>query len=470
MEQRISVQSAREPKYLPALVYAALCTSIVASTGVLLVPSIAHAFEVPVGTAQWMLTVNLLVGAVATPMMGRLSDGPHTKRLLLVAMVIILSGSLLSAVTTNFVLFLVGRAMQGVSYGIVSIAVVLVRRQYPEDKIVASISTLSITGAMGIGIGYPVTGMIAGTGDYRWAFWFAFAFVATAIVVVAVFVPNTRDNKAPRRKFDFVGALLLGLGLGILLLAISEGPKLGWFSSLVLGALVVSALILFVWACVEVRSDHPLVNLHVLKQRSVRLANGTGLVLGAALYMAIPVAALIAQAPLSTGWGLALPVFWAGFVSLPQSIGSFVANRAILVSPSHLRLPILLAVGVAIITCSAFFLLFWHNALWQLLLGLFLFGCGIGTSLSAMASLIAKSVAATELGSAVSFNQVIFTTGGSIGSAIAGSVLSVTTTADLLPSAVGIDLVLASAAGLGGALLVMLLVHNWHTRPRSDPE
>lgn len=470
MDHRIAAKSAREPKYLPALVYAALCTSIVASTGALLVPSIARAFNVPVGAAQWMLTVNLLVGAVATPIMGRLSDGPHTKRLILVAMSIILLGSLLAAVTTNFVLFLLGRAMQGVSYGIVPIAVALVRKRYPEDKIVASISVLAITGAMGIGIGYPVTGMIAGTGDYRWAFWFAFTFVATAIIVVAVFVPDTRDNKAPRRKFDFVGALLLGLGLGSLLLAISEGPRFGWFSSPIIGALALSALILAFWVHVELRIDNPLVNLRLLKQSAVRLANGAGLVLGSALYMAIPIAALIVQAPLSTGWGLALPVFWAGFVSLPQSIGSFVANRVFQVLPSRLRLAVLLTAGVAIITCSALLLLIWHDTLWQLLLGLFFFGCGIGISSSAMPSLIARNVAASELGSAISFNQVIFTTGGSIGSAIASSVLSTTTSADLLPSAAGIDLALANAAGLAGVLLFILLAHNWHTRAKSEPE
>ncbi len=66
-------------RLLPVLIYAALCTAIVSSLGMLLVPSISQEFDVSVSSAQWMLTVNLLVGAVVTPVMGRLSDGPHKK-------------------------------------------------------------------------------------------------------------------------------------------------------------------------------------------------------------------------------------------------------------------------------------------------------------------------------------------------------------------------------------------------------
>ena len=62
---------------VPALIYAALSTAIVSSLGMLLVPSISQEMGVPVSTAQWMLTLNLLAGAIATPVMGRLSDGPH---------------------------------------------------------------------------------------------------------------------------------------------------------------------------------------------------------------------------------------------------------------------------------------------------------------------------------------------------------------------------------------------------------
>ena len=138
---------------VPSLMYAALTTSVVSSLGMLLVPSISQAFEVSVSAAQWMLTVNLLVGAVATPVMGRLSDGPHKKGLLVVSLIVILIGSVIAALAPNFTIFLIGRALQGLTYGIVPVTISLARRYLPQEKVGKGISSLSVTVATGIGIG-----------------------------------------------------------------------------------------------------------------------------------------------------------------------------------------------------------------------------------------------------------------------------------------------------------------------------
>src|SRR3546814_19810118 len=69
--------------------------------------------------------------------MGRISDGPHKKRLLLVSLLLILLGSVLAAVATNFALFLVGRALQGLTYGIFSVTISMARR-YVEPATVQS--------------------------------------------------------------------------------------------------------------------------------------------------------------------------------------------------------------------------------------------------------------------------------------------------------------------------------------------
>lgn len=64
------------------------------------------------------------------------------------------------------------------------------------------------------------------------------------------------------------------------------------------------------WALLELRTDHPLINLRVLRDGDVLVANGTAAGLGAAMYIC-SVASLIAQSPDTTGYGIALPLFWA---------------------------------------------------------------------------------------------------------------------------------------------------------------
>ncbi|MGO2124268.1 MAG: MFS transporter, partial [Glutamicibacter arilaitensis] len=65
-----------------------------------------------------------------------------------------------------------------------------------------------------------------------------------------------------------------------------------------------------------------------------------------------------------------------------------------------------------------------HSALWEILLSMLVFGIGMGASYAAMPALIARSVAAQELGSSVSFNQVLRTVGSSFGTAISAAIIA----------------------------------------------
>lgn len=450
----------------PALIYAALTTAVVSSLGMLLVPTLAADFSVSVSDAQWMLTVNLLVGAVATPIMGRLSDGPYKKTLLLWSLLIILAGSIIAAVTTNFTVFLFGRALQGLTYGIVPVTIALARRYLPEQQVAPAISTLSVTVATGLGIGYPLTGILASTFGFRIAFGFAAVFIATATAVVWFLVPAGPDEKARRSRFDLPGALLLGTGLATLLLVVSEGAGWGWTSPATIATAVVAVAALALWRWVEIRATDPLINLRVIRSPDVVLANLTAIGLGAALYMGLSIMSLIAQAPTATGYGVDLPLFWAGFVMLPLSVGSLAANRTVRWLSRHISTVTLLPLGAALMTAASLLLWIAHDRLWELLVGMLLFGVGLGTSYAAMPALIAKIVATNELGSAVSFNQVLRTVGGAIGSAVAGAVFASHLNPALRPTDEGISLALLIALITSAVVLVSLAVHNLWSRRR----
>lgn len=451
---------------VPALVYAALSTAIVSSLGMLLVPTIAQEMEVPMGTAQWMLTLNLLAGAIATPVMGRLSDGPHKKKLLMVSLGVILAGSIIAAMAPNFTIFLIGRTLQGLTYGIVAVTISLARRYVEPARVQSSISSLSVTVATGIGIGYPLTGIIAGMTGFRWAFWFAALFVLSAIIVVYRVVPAGADERAHSVPFDYPGTGLLALGLGALLLGISEGPAWGWESATTLGVLAASVLILGFWIRTELRSAHPLINLHVFANGEVLLANLTAISLGFAMYLGLSVASLVAQAPASTEYGLALPVFWAGFVMFPLSVGSFTANRLVRKLGHVVSLATLLPIGAAIMSMAGTMLWLAHAALWEILVGMLFFGLGMGAAYAAMPALIARSVATEELGSSVSFNQVLRTVGSSFGTAVSGAIIAVNTGPDHHANATGINMIFEIGALLCLLVFAALGVHSWAVRKR----
>lgn len=439
---------------VPVLVYAALSTAIVSSLGMLLVPAIAEEMDVRVSTAQWMLTVNLLVGAVATPVMGRSSDGARQKRLLVVSLLVVLVGCVVAATAPNFEVFLVGRALQGLTYGIVPVTIATARRLVAPERVVGAISSLSITVATGIGVGYPLTGMIAGTFNFRAAFWFAAVFVVSAVVVVVKSMPADTGPGTRRRSFDLPGAALLGLGLGTLLLGISEGPHWGWTSTRLIGVLLLAMVALGAWVAVELRTAFPLVNLLVLARVDVVVANGTAIGLGGAMYIGLSVGSLVAQAPHSTGYGMDLPVFWAGFVMFPLSVGSLAANRVVRRISRHVDLAALLLIGAGLIAVASAILWLAHSELWQMVCGMFLFGVGMGASYAAMPVLIARNVAAAELGSSVSFNQVLRTVGSSVGTAVSAAVIA----AHLGPDGSPTDAGISSTFGVGALVCLVVFV------------
>ncbi|MFD4351207.1 MFS transporter [Nocardia sp. NPDC058518] len=442
---------------LPTLVYAALTSAVVSSLGMLLVPTVADALAISVSSAQWMLTVNLLVGAIATPIMGRLSDGPHTKRILLISLIVIAIGSIIAATATDFAIFLVGRGLQGLSYGVVPMTIALARRYLPPAATTPAISTLSVTVATGLGVGYPLTGILASLLGFRAAFGFAAVFVLSAAAVLWVAVPNGSDARIPRPAFDLPGAIGLGLGLSALLLTASEGSNWGWLSAPTLGVGAAALTLLGTWVWVELRASNPLINLRVIRNRDVLLANGTAIGLGTALYMSLSISSLIAQAPHSTGYGIELPLFWAGFVMLPLSVGSLSANRIVRVVSRRVAMTSFLPVGACVMAASALLLRFAHDQLWEILVGMLLFGLGMGTTYAAMPALIARNVAMEELGSAVSFNQVLRTVGGAFGSAISGAVLAAHLAADMPPTNQGIGIALTIAVLVSGAVCAVLV-------------
>src|SRR3954462_3041334 len=96
-----------------AFIFLGMVVAIVSSLGAPMIPTIAARYGVPLADAQWSLTITLLVGALATPTMGRLGDGPHRRKGILVALAAVTIGNVLAALPLGFHMLLFGRAMQG---------------------------------------------------------------------------------------------------------------------------------------------------------------------------------------------------------------------------------------------------------------------------------------------------------------------------------------------------------------------
>ena len=213
---------------LPTLVFVGLLVAIVSSLGAPLVPTIARTYGVSLSTAQWVLTAALLTGALATPVMGRLADGPRQRGVILVTLGVVLAGCILSAVATSFAVLVTGRALQGVGLGLLPVNMAIARRNLDPVPAGRAIATLSVSTAIGAGLGYPVTAMVAQLLDLHAAYWFGAAVVVLALACSMLVLPP-RTPAAPL-AFDTAGAVLLSLVVTGVSVVLSEGGTWGWTS------------------------------------------------------------------------------------------------------------------------------------------------------------------------------------------------------------------------------------------------
>ena len=123
--------------------------SVVSSLGAPLIPTLARADGVSLSTGEWILTITLMTGALATPVMGRLADGPRQRTVILIALSAVIVGCVLSAVSSGFTVLIIGRALQGVGLGLLPVAMAIARRNLPPEQARRTIATLSVTTAIG---------------------------------------------------------------------------------------------------------------------------------------------------------------------------------------------------------------------------------------------------------------------------------------------------------------------------------
>src|SRR3954469_3219212 len=213
--------------YVPSLLAIGLVVSVISSLGAPLIPTIARELHAGLGAAQWSLTATLLVGAVASPLVGRLGDGPHRRTVLLTCLALVTIGGVVAALAETLGVLVAGRALQGLGLALMPLTMASARDHLPAARAGEVIALLSVITAAGVGLGYPITGFIAEHLDSSAAFWFGAVASGTALLLGALFVPAPA-TPARHTSLDVRGAALIGGGVLALLLALEKGPDWGW--------------------------------------------------------------------------------------------------------------------------------------------------------------------------------------------------------------------------------------------------
>ena len=214
---------------------------------------------------QWIVDAYTLVFSALLLTMGYFGDRFGRKRILQFGLVIFAITSALAAFSTTSGQLIGARALMGIGAAMIfpaTLAILVNIFTDPKERAAAiGIWTAMVGVAVAIG---PITGGLL-LEHFAWGsiFLVNIPVVLIAIVLGAIFLPESRDPKVGR--MDYRGLVLSAAGVGLVIWAIIEGPKLGWTSVAFLSALIGGLALLVIFTLVERRLEHPMLDVRLFK-------------------------------------------------------------------------------------------------------------------------------------------------------------------------------------------------------------
>lgn len=452
-------QDVDHPNRIVAVLAAAGIASSLTQTLVIpLISSLPEIFSTSATNTSWIITVTLLTGAVSIPVLGRLADIFGKRRIILCALVPLLLGSVLCAVSSGISVMLVGRALQGVANGITPLGISLLHDVLPAGRVGRAVALMSSSMGIGGALGLPLAAAVAQFADWRVLFWTMAAVSALILVLVRVVVP-TDPPRGRAGRFDPAGAVLLGGGLVSLLLFISKGSTWGWTSLPVLAAAVSALVLLVSWVLWELHCGHALVDLRQMKRPVVLMTNTASVFIGFAMYSQSLIVPQVLQLPTSTGYGLGQSMLGMGLWMAPTGLAMMAVSGPGARLSARFGARTTLMTGALVMAAGYAAASLLMGSLWGVAVSAAVISAGVGLAFGAMPALIMGAVPADQKAASNAFNALMRSIGVSVSSAVIAVILSTmsvqTQTHATVPTATGfrVGFLVGAAVSLLAALL-----------------
>ncbi len=283
-------------------------------------PSISAHFHT--GQGAWLLTGFLLVGAISSPLLGKLGDMYGKRKVMLGCIAVSAVGSLLCALAANFAMLLLGRALAGFIAPCVFLGYSLIRDVFPPKTIGLAVS-IATSGLGLIAVPAPFfAGWLIDNSGFRGIFWVL--VVGSVVFGTMIAVSTDESSVRVRSRIDVLGAVLLGAGIGGVFVALSLGPSWGWSATSTLGYLFGGLALIIVWVVSAGMIREPLLELRVLRRRPILLITlSSACCYGCATTFAVVLPMLI-MTPRALGLGYGFGVSAKGYALYQTPFGVMV--------------------------------------------------------------------------------------------------------------------------------------------------
>ena len=339
-------------------------------------PAIIEDFGADVNTVVWVTSAYLLAYAVPVLITGRLGDRFGPRRLYLVGLAVFTAASLWCGLTSTIEGLIVARVFQGLGASLMTPqTMAVITRIFPMERRGAAMSLWGATAGVATLVGPIAGGLLVDSLGWEWIFFINVPVGVLAFVLAWRLVP-TLETRA--HSFDWIGVLLSGAGMFLLVFGLQEGHQFDWgtvVGPITVWRLIVAGLVLiavFVWWQMRNRRE-PLMPLGLFADRNFSLANlSITTVSFAFTAMGFP---LMLYAQLVRGYSPTQ----AGLLLAPMALVSILAARRVGSLTDRIHPRVLAGFGFATLIVSMVALSFAlrpETPLWVLLVALGFVGLG----------------------------------------------------------------------------------------------
>ncbi len=381
-------------------------------------PSIARDFAASNSTLQWVVNSYSLLVAGLLLVGGTTGDRFGRRKLLAFGAVVFVGAAVGAALSPNTTVLVAMRGLQGVGAAFMLPSTLsIITDVFKRHERAKAIAVWTAVGGMAAGLGPVLGGLLVDHIGWESVFWLHVPVVAIIIIGLSL-VPESRDSR--QTPMDFPGAALGTGGLLAVVYGIIQGPESGWTSAEILSFFAIGGVLLAAFGMVEDRSLHPMLPVRYLKQRDF---------IGPAVVISV---LLIAMSGVF--------FFTTQFLQLVQGRSALMAGVAI----TPIAVTMMLGAGIAakggkslgpralsilgsliIMGGMAVLALIEVEASYAVpIIGMALFGFGMGIVMPTVTDTIMAAVPVDEAGIGSSMNDTSRELGFALGVAILGSIVT----------------------------------------------
>ena len=422
-----------------------------------LLPVLGRALGTSVAGIEWVTTVYLLVISGLLLSVGRAGDLFGHKRFYLAGFAVFVAGSALCGLARSAPVLIGLRAFQALGASmLMATGPAILTRSFPMTMRGRALGALGTFTYLGLTVGPSFGGWLAGA--YGWPSVF-YINVPVGIAAILLAMRSVADDRVEVKleRFDVVGAGLFTTGLVALLVALNQGHTWGWTAALTLGLIALSAALLVAFVRVELRREHPMLDLTLFRGRVFSAAAASALLNYACVYsvlFVLPFLLIQGRGLTASRAGIVLtaqPIVMAAVAPVSGTMSDRLGSRGLATAGMFV-----LGVGMVLLA-----LLVTHGSLSAIAGALAVVGLGVGTFVSPNNSALMGAAPMHRQGIASGVLATARNVGMVLGVGYAGAVFTTVLAragrqASGLPAAVRASLLAAAGLAAIGTILSAL--------------